>query len=41
MIAAVASQLGVEIDVDEALDEAITAAATEKGKDVFPNPVEE
>lgn len=41
MIAAVASQLGIEIDVDEALDEAITAAATEKGKDVFPNPVEE
>lgn len=41
MIAAVASQLGVEIDVDEALEEAITAASTEKGKDVFPNPLEE
>jgi hypothetical protein len=41
MIAAVASQLGVEIDVDEALKEAITAAATEKGKDVFPNPLGE
>lgn len=41
MIAAVASQLGVEIDVDEALEEAITAASTEKGKDVFPNPLDE
>lgn len=41
MIAAVASQLGVEIDVDEALEEAITAASTEKGKDVFPNPLGE
>lgn len=41
MIAAVASQLGVEIDVDEALDEAIDDASTEKGKDVFPNPLEE
>ena len=40
MIADVASQLGVEIDVDEALKEAITAASTEKGKDVFPNPLE-
>ena len=41
MIAAVASQLGVEIDVDEALDEAISDASTEKGKDVFPNPLED
>lgn len=41
MIAAVASQLGIEIDIDEALEEAITAASTEKGKDIFPNPLEE
>lgn len=41
MIAAVASQLGVEIDVDEALDEATKAASKETCKDVFPNPLEE
>lgn len=41
MIAAVASQLGVEIDVDEALQEAVSAAQDEKGKDVFPNPLGE
>lgn len=41
MIAAVASQLGVDIDVDEALQEAVSAAQDEKGKDVFPNPLGE
>jgi hypothetical protein len=41
MIAAVASQLGVEIDVDDALDEATKAASKETGKDIFPNPLEE
>ncbi|HHV48633.1 MAG TPA: hypothetical protein GXX56_06670 [Rhodocyclaceae bacterium] len=41
MIAAVASQLGIEIDVDEALQEAVSAAQDEKGKDVFPNPLGE
>lgn len=40
MIAAVASQLGVEIDVDEALSEVQRTQHTEAGKDVFPNPLE-
>ncbi|WP_281983167.1 hypothetical protein [Azonexus hydrophilus] len=40
LIATVASQLGVEIDIDEALQEAIAAEQTEKGKDVFPDPLE-
>lgn len=40
LIATVASQLGVEIDIDEALQEAITTEQTEKGKDVFPDPLE-
>jgi hypothetical protein len=40
LIATVASQLGVEIDIAEALQEAFEAEQTEKGKDVFPDPLE-
>lgn len=40
LIASVATQLGIEIDVEEELSDALADHQVETGKDVFPNPVD-